>query len=132
MILFLPFTGMMSITTTAPLTCLRLLPEGAAGVEPEAAIHTLLIITVMKIITTTTATTTMVTVAATKSRTMATMSSRGVASVDQGADPEGDVGQDLHGAGLGFLSVEAQEQPEEAEQGGEEAGFEGYVAAVGM
>lgn len=123
---------MMSITTTAPLTCLLHLREGVAEAESEAATRTLLIITVMKITTTTMATTTMVTVAATRSPTTATMSSRGGASVDRGADPEGDVGRDLHGAGLGFLSVVARERPEEAARGGEEAGFEGYVAAVGM
>lgn len=123
---------MTTITTTAPLTYLRPLPEGVAGAEPEAAIRTPQIITVMKITMTTTDMTTTVTVVATKSPTMATMSSRGGASVDREADPEGDVGRGLHVAGPGFPSVEAQELLEEAAQGGEEAGFEGYVAAVGM
>lgn len=124
----------MSTTTTAPLTCLRPLPEGVAGVEPEVAILTLQIIMVMKTTTTTTVTTTTVTAAATKSPTTATTNFRGGASADRGADPEGDVGRGLHGAGLGFPNVEVQEEvrPEEAEHGGEEAGFEGYVAAVGM
>lgn len=113
-----------------PLTCLHPLREGVVGAGPVAAIPTLLIIMVMRITTTTMAMTTMVTAAAMKSLTMVMMSFRGGASVDRGADPEGDVGRGLHGAGLGFPSVEVQ--PEEAEQGGEEAGLEGYVAVVGM
>lgn len=94
----------------APLMFLHPLPGGVVGAEHGAATHTLLIITGMKITTTTMATTTMVTVAAMKSPIMAMMSSRGGASVDQGADLEGDVGRGLHGAGQGFHSEEAQEE----------------------
>lgn len=123
---------MMSITTTAPLICHRPLPEVVVGAEPEVVIRTLPIIMVMKITTTTMVTTTMVTVAVMRSLTTAMTTSRGGASVFQEADPEEDVGRGLQGVGLDFPSVEVQEWPEEAEQGGEEAGFEGYVAAVGM
>lgn len=94
----------------APLMFLHLLPGGVAGVEPGVATRTLLIIMVMKITTTTMAMTTMVTAADMKSPITPMMSSRGGPSVDQGADPEGDVGRGLHGAGLGFPSEEVQEE----------------------
>lgn len=126
----------MSITTTVLLMFPRPLPEGVVGAEPEVATRTLLIITLTKITMTTMATITMVTAAATTSPTTATTTSRCGASADRGADPEEDAGRGLRGAGAGFPSMVEEEaapdRPEEAERGGEEAGFEGYVAAVGM